>query len=320
MTLPFTLRLARGSLISFLLVIMALGALLNGSAQAFSAKPSLVKQPSLVNASASATAREVVIKGSGFTPSGRVYLAIYDQAGARLFEHRWIYASSKLNADQAARLNDHGVISAVETPGGDINATFTGLCGASAMARAFDERANVWTSWLIVEPKCSVYDSVGGNDLDLSFTLPTRKTFIESAPGHETIVLDPVLLNALTDGGGAVNVTGIGFTTGKRVYVAVYDVMGAKLYDGKWVAALSEDTVAGLISSISSESAGDASMAHGSIAASFAGMCGANVMIRAYDSGTETWSNWLEQNVTCASNSGDGAHPYPIDPGHPTKQ
>lgn len=312
-------RLARGSLITFLLIVLVSGAFLNGSAQA-SAKSTLGKQPALVNASVSATAREVVIKGSGFTPSGRVYLAIYDQAGARLFEHRWIHASSKLNADQAGRLNDHGVISAVETLGGDIDETFTGLCGASAMARAFDERANVWTSWLIVEPKCAVYDSVGGNDLDLSFRLPTRKTVIEFAPGHETIVLDPVLISANSDGDGVLKVAGVSFTPGKRVYVAVYDVMGAKLYDGKWVKPAGLAMHIGQTYSISSANSGGPLVARGSIAASFPGMCGANVMIRAYDSGTETWSNWLEQNVTCANSSSDASSSDSIYPGHPTKR
>src|SRR5690348_2714106 len=110
MNLSLTHRLARGSLIAFLLVVIAFGSLVNGGANAAPAKPALGKQPTLVNASVSAAAREVVIKGSGFTPSGRVYLAIYDQAGARLFEHRWLRASARLSADQAARLNDHGVI------------------------------------------------------------------------------------------------------------------------------------------------------------------------------------------------------------------
>jgi hypothetical protein len=311
-------RLARGSLITLLFVIMALGACLNGGAQA-SAKPSLGKQPALVNASVSAAARETVIKGSGFTPSGRVYLAIYDQAGARLFEHRWIHASSTLNADQAARLNDHGVADAVATSGGDIDETFTGLCGASAMARAFDERANVWTTWLIVEPKCAVYDSVGGNDLDLSFRLPTGKTVIEFAPGHETIVIDPVLVSARADD-GTLNVAGVGFTAGKRVYIAVYDVMGAKLYDGKWVKPAGLAMLVSQTFSISSTNSGGSLVARGSISASFSGMFGANVMIRAYDSGTQTWSNWLEQNVTCANNSGDGSRPDSIYPGRPTKR
>jgi hypothetical protein len=35
----------------------------------------------------------VTVTGTDFTPGGRVYLAIYDQMGARRYETRWVTAS-----------------------------------------------------------------------------------------------------------------------------------------------------------------------------------------------------------------------------------
>jgi hypothetical protein len=50
--------------------------------------------PSLTNVSATTqTPALFTITGNDFTPGGRVYLAIYDQMGAKLYETRWITAS-----------------------------------------------------------------------------------------------------------------------------------------------------------------------------------------------------------------------------------
>src|SRR3954451_20889066 len=50
--------------------------------------------PSLTDVSATTqTPALFTITGNDFTPGGRVYLAIYDQMGAKLYETRWITAS-----------------------------------------------------------------------------------------------------------------------------------------------------------------------------------------------------------------------------------
>ena len=55
--------------------------------------------PSLTDVSATTqTARLFTVTGKDFTPGGRVYLAIYDQMGAQLYETRWITASLPLLA------------------------------------------------------------------------------------------------------------------------------------------------------------------------------------------------------------------------------
>ncbi len=55
--------------------------------------------PSLTDVSATTqTARLFTVTGRDFTAGGRVYLAIYDQMGARLYETRWITASPPMLA------------------------------------------------------------------------------------------------------------------------------------------------------------------------------------------------------------------------------
>jgi hypothetical protein len=83
--------------------------------------------PSLADVSATTqTPALFTVAGKGFTPGGRVYLAIYDQMGARLYETRWVVASP-----------------------------VAGLCGAAAMMRALDEATAAWSDWLPVEPACA---------------------------------------------------------------------------------------------------------------------------------------------------------------------
>ena len=65
-----------------------------------------------------------------------------------------------------------------------------------------------------------------------------------------------IQLRPLPDGDGVLKVAGVSFTPGKRVYVAVYDVMGAKLYDGKWVKTAGLAMHIGQTYSISSANSG----------------------------------------------------------------
>jgi hypothetical protein len=86
------------------------------------------------------------VTGTGFTPGGAVYLAVYDQMGARLYETRWITAGAAVygangSADPAAGFR----------PGGDLREAFADLCGANAMMRALDQRTATWSNWLQID-------------------------------------------------------------------------------------------------------------------------------------------------------------------------
>src|SRR5215207_6485624 len=116
-----------------------------------------VALPSLTDVSATTqTARLFTVTGTGFTPGGRVYLAIYDQMGAQLYETRWSTAGFPLVAlmgptgHEAASLPGAG-------RGGMLRETFADLCGATAMMRAYDLETLTWSIWLTVEPACAAY-------------------------------------------------------------------------------------------------------------------------------------------------------------------
>jgi hypothetical protein len=113
--------------------------------------------PSLTDVSATTqTPRLFTVTGNDFTSGGRVYLAIYDQMGAQLYETRWITASLPLLAlmgptgHEAASLPGFG-------RGGTLREAFADLCGATAMMRAFDLDTDTWSTWLTVEPACAAY-------------------------------------------------------------------------------------------------------------------------------------------------------------------
>jgi hypothetical protein len=111
--------------------------------------------PTLSDASAmTQTSTLFTVSGVGFTVGGRVYLAIYDQMGAQLYETRWITASIPLLAvmgptgHEAASITGHG---------GTLREAFANLCGATAMMRGYDESTTTWSNWLTVEPACGAY-------------------------------------------------------------------------------------------------------------------------------------------------------------------
>jgi hypothetical protein len=92
---------------------------------------------------------------------------------------------------------------------------------------------------------------------------------------------------------GMVTVDGQGFTAGGRVYVAVYDQMGAKLYETRWVNATGP--MPPFEAGVWNDQVADTTH-YGAIHETFDHLSGANVMIRAYDATTETWSNWVAPN------------------------
>jgi hypothetical protein len=117
--------------------------------------PVPVPVPRLTDVSATTqTPRLFTVTGTGFTPGGRVYLAIYDQMGAQLYETRWITASPALAVE--AGPTDHEA-AFIDGSGGTLRETFANLCGATAMMRAYDEATTTWSTWLPVEPACAAY-------------------------------------------------------------------------------------------------------------------------------------------------------------------
>jgi hypothetical protein len=86
-----------------------------------------------------------------------------------------------------------------------------------------------------------------------------------------------------------VTVRGQAFTPGGEVYVALYDKWGTSLHETRWISASADQYGA-------NGSADPATGFHrgGSLTETFAGLCGASVMVRAFDQQTAAWSNWLD--------------------------
>jgi hypothetical protein len=115
--------------------------------------------PSLTDVSATTqTPWLFSVDGQDFTPDGRVYLAVYDQMGARLYETRWVTASPATAAARHEMGDGRLGRSPAAVPGGDLRESFGGLCGATAMMRALDEGTAAWSNWLPVEPACAAAD------------------------------------------------------------------------------------------------------------------------------------------------------------------
>jgi hypothetical protein len=89
-------------------------------------------------------------------------------------------------------------------------------------------------------------------------------------------------------------VTGQGFTPRGDIYIALYDRWGTRLYETRWVIA--SETVSGPEGSLDPATVYDEG---GVVYASFDHMCFDAVMVRAYDQGTDTWSNLLDVDSTC---------------------
>jgi len=95
-------------------------------------------------------------------------------------------------------------------------------------------------------------------------------------------------------------VSGEGFTAGGGIYIAIYDQMGAKLYETRFSAATPAAVVTGTRAEVP-EAHPFTPSAGGKLFESFGGLCGAQVMIRAYDMQTAVWSNWLNVAPLCDS-------------------
>jgi hypothetical protein len=84
----------------------------------------------------------VMLRGTGFSSGGDIYVAVYDQWGARLYETRWVTASES----EWGLYPGDGFVA-----GGSFNATFEHLCGATVMARAYDKQTATWSNLLDIE-------------------------------------------------------------------------------------------------------------------------------------------------------------------------
>ena len=94
--------------------------------------------------------------------------------------------------------------------------------------------------------------------------------------------------------------SGTGFTAGGRVYLAIYDQMGVQLYETRWITAnLPLAAVTGPTGHEAAFSPGSGRA--GTLRETFANLCGATAMMRAYDEVTSTWSTWLTVEPACAA-------------------
>jgi hypothetical protein len=149
--------------ISFVLVLLFASALLPGGPA--SAAPSPGRAPFL--AAAVAAPGAIAIRGSGFTPGGRVYVALYDLWGAKLHQTRWTTASPALSGPDGSQDPAAGY-----RPGGIVSERFDGLCGATLMARAYDETTQTWSAALDVDTSAfgaAVYGPDGSQDPALGY-------------------------------------------------------------------------------------------------------------------------------------------------------
>jgi hypothetical protein len=130
----------------------------------------------------------------------------------------------------------------------------------------------------------------------------------------------PLLIDALAvEPAGSVMVMGKNFTPGGEAYIALYDQWGRQLHETRWVMASdvvygpngSQDPATGFsqggtINAIFGASEaiygphGSQDPARGYVAGTHSsGLCGAEVMARAFDEQTAAWSDLLDINADC---------------------
>ena len=93
---------------------------------------------------------------------------------------------------------------------------------------------------------------------------------------------------------GTVQVRGEGFTVGGEVFIAIHDPWGERSYDTRWTTA----------SNVTFDMLGhdDPNLGYrpgGVIFESFEYLCGQQVMVRAYDQATRSWSNVVDIVGAC---------------------
>ena len=91
----------------------------------------------------------MVVRGEQFTPGGKVFIAIQDPWGERLYETRWTSAS-----ETTFDMLGHDDPALGFRPGGTVNETFDHLCGQQVMVRAYDEATGRWSDVLDSATAC----------------------------------------------------------------------------------------------------------------------------------------------------------------------
>jgi hypothetical protein len=129
----------------FVLTLAVLSVVLVGTSNVGAA--SARATPAAPNLTAAAVAPgSIAVAAHWFTPGGRVYVALYDVWGAKLYETRWTTASATIYGREGGQDPAAGYLG-----GGAISERFDHLCGATLMARAYDEATERWSPWLDVD-------------------------------------------------------------------------------------------------------------------------------------------------------------------------
>jgi len=94
----------------------------------------------------------LVLSGSGFTPGGRVEVAVYDHAGTERLETRWGTATATIYGRDAHA--DPTDPTTGFTRAGVIGVDVGSRCGAPVRIKAYDQQTGRWSDWLDFDPGC----------------------------------------------------------------------------------------------------------------------------------------------------------------------
>ncbi len=92
----------------------------------------------------------------------------------------------------------------------------------------------------------------------------------------------------------AIQVRGEGFTAGGEVFIAIHDPWGERSYETRWTTA-SEPT----FDMLGHDDPALGYRPGGVVFESFANLCGQQVMVRAYDQDTRSWTNVVDIESAC---------------------
>ena len=126
-----------------------------------------------------------------------------------------------------------------------------------------------------------------------SFTQPGGASAAE-ATSVTPLLISAATISPTTRDAGMIVVTGDTFTPGGQVYIALYDQWGQRLFENRWTTASPD-----VFGDNGSLDPARGYQAGGLLQESFDHLCGATVMVRAYDQGTASWSNWLNAQPNC---------------------
>jgi len=91
----------------------------------------------------------ITIRGDGFTPGGRVFVAVLDPWGERSYGARWTVAS-----EPTFDMLGHDDPALGYRPGGVVLERFEHLCGQEVMVRAHDQATRSWSNVVDIASAC----------------------------------------------------------------------------------------------------------------------------------------------------------------------